>query len=199
MKGAIGSGLLAGLFLAPALTHAARAQAMDEMFEANLLVGYGSSDSYAFGFGARVGAWLTPLGEGPIGLIVGARGAWHSGNPTLEFQQLGGSAFQAETERKGLTAPSSWGPPGSTVVVGSKRIRVNGLIGAGFVRTKVRIGDPPFLTRQSPAEAKFLLGPGFDVNFRFWRFTVGGELIVIPMSEVDTVLIYGHIGGLWNG
>lgn len=159
----------------------------------------GSSDSYAFGFGARLGAWLTPLGDGPIGLIVGARGAWHAGNPTLEFQQLGGSSFQAETSRKVSYGALELGPAWFYGRGGGKRIRIYGLVGAGFVRTKVRIGDPPFLTRQSPSEAKFFFGPGFDVNFRFWRFTVGGELIVIPMSDVDTVFIYGHIGGLWNG
>ncbi len=165
-----------------------QAQAIDEMFGADLLIGYGTANSYASGFGVRVGARVTPTAR--RGFIVGARGVWHSGAPFEDFEALGGGSVRVGVDRSVSYYAAELGPVWFYGDGGRTRIRLFALMGYAFIGTRY--------SREWNDSALFA-GAGFDAAVRVWRITVGGELGFIPTSDLGTVFFYGHVGGLWDG
>ena len=79
------------------------------------------------------------------------------------------------------------------------RFRVLGLIGAAVTSTTIRFGDPPFHSRESSSGGELFWGPCLDVSIRVWRMNVGSGFGLVPTSDLETVFVYGHIGGLCDG
>lgn len=183
--------------VAAGLPSQGHAQSLNNRFEASLFVGHGTSVSYGSGFGLRVGA-RAKREAGSRSLILGARGAWHSGGLYEAFEELYGFTFFKKTDRKVSYGALELGP-GWFLGRGEKlRIRAFGLIGVAFVNAKTTFSGPASLPSQSSLEKKLLVGPFFDITIPIWQVTIGGEFGLILTPDVGSVVVYGHMGGLWD-